>query len=292
MTKSRLRAPFPWFGGKGSPKIQKAILSVLPDHKQYVEPFGGAASILITKPPSPVEIYNDVDRGAVGFFRVLANPTWFPHFLSRVSMLPCSRALYDEYVRTWQSVSDPVERAVQWYYVARQSFGGSFGASWAVITTSSTRGMAQPAASWQSAVDALPQIHQRLRRVEIECCDFRDCLKRYCGPDYLAYCDPPYVGSTRKSGGYAHELTDIDHKTLIETLLTYEGSVVLSGYRTPLYRPLEDAGWQCMEVPVTCSAAGRTRASGLQGAGKVRAQQRRVECIWRNPLAVQRAPKR
>ena len=65
-----IRAPFPWFGGKAGHKIKDAILSALPPHKRYLEPFGGGASILIAKQPAEVEVYNDVNRGVVNFFRV------------------------------------------------------------------------------------------------------------------------------------------------------------------------------------------------------------------------------
>ena len=68
MRKEKIRCPFPWFGGKSSPKIKKAILAALPPHRFYVEPFGGGASILLAKTPAEVEVYNDVNRGVVNFF--------------------------------------------------------------------------------------------------------------------------------------------------------------------------------------------------------------------------------
>ena len=86
----------------------------------------------------------------------------------------------------------------------------------------------------------------------------------------------------------SHELRDEDHAALIETLLHYDGAVVLSGYHNELYAPLEATGWDCLEVDVVCCAAGRTRTSGLLGPGTVSAKQRRVECIWRNQEAMRR----
>jgi len=279
---------FPWFGGKASPKIRKAILSRLPPHTRYVEPFGGGASILISKEPCLVEVYNDVNRGAVNFFRVVSDPDYFAKFMGRVAMLPIARELFEEYARTWNSIHEPVEQAVRWYFVARQSFSGEFGNSWGTVVNSSTKGMAQTAASWQSALQALPEIHERMRRVQVECSDWRDCLARYSGSGWLAYCDPPYVLGARRAGGYAHELQDKDHQELIRTLLAYEGAVVLSGYDSPLYAPLKEAGWNLAEVDVVCNSAGRTRVSGLQGVGKVKARQARKECIWRNKEAMKR----
>lgn len=285
-----IRAPFPWFGGKGAPKIKQMILEALPPHSRYLEPFGGGASILLAKPPCAVEVYNDVNRGVVNFFRVISDAETFAKFMARASLLPVSRELYEEFVRTWPAIHDPVEQAVRWYYIARQSFGGLFGKSWGTSVTGSGR-MAQVTASWRSSFENLPQVHDRLQQVQIECCDWRDALRRFSGSGYLAYCDPPYVLGSRKAGGYEHELRDEDHAELIRTLINYNGAVVLSGYRSELYGPLAVAGWDCLEVEVVCAAAGRTRTSGLLGPGSASAKERRVECIWRNPEAMKRLSK-
>jgi DNA adenine methylase len=283
----KTRAPFPWFGGKGNLKIKNAILELIPPHEQYVEPFGGGASILIAKEPSRVEVYNDVNRGGVNFFRVISDVEYFGKFIARTSLLPVSRELYEEYMRTWPAIHAPVEQAVQWYYIARQSFGGMFGNAWGTVVNSSTGGMAQTTASWRSSFENLPKVHERMQQVQIECADWRDILKRYSGSGWLAYCDPPYVSGTRKAGGYDHELKNKDHEELIQALLKYDGAVVLSGYNNALYKPLEKANWDRHDIEVVCSAAGRTRVSGLQGKGNAKVKQKRGECIWRNPRAIE-----
>ena len=136
-----IRAPFPWFGGKAGHKIKDAILSALPPHKRYLEPFGGGASILIAKQPAEVEVYNDVNRGVVNFFRVISDVDYFGKFMARAALLPVSRELYEEYSRTWTGIHDPVEQAVRWYYIARQSFGDMFGSNWDTAVNSSCAGM-------------------------------------------------------------------------------------------------------------------------------------------------------
>ena len=283
----RLSTAFPWFGGKAMPRIKNFILKHLPPHDKYVEPFGGGASILIAKEPAGVEVYNDVNRGLVNFFRVIADVEYFGRFIARVSLLPVSRALFEEYARTWSGIHEPIEQAVRWYVMARQCFAGHL-ESWGISVNTSSKGMAQVNSSWLSSIQSLPGIHKRMQRVQIECTDWRDCLKHYAGPGWLAYCDPPYVLGARKSGGYEHELKDGDHEDLIKALMKYDGAVLLSGYNSEIYRPLIEAGWDKQEIPVVCSAAGRTRASGLQGIGNASAKQRRTECLWRNHEAVRR----
>ncbi|GIV51392.1 MAG: hypothetical protein KatS3mg038_1913 [Candidatus Kapaibacterium sp.] len=79
MTRQRYLQAFQWFGGKG-PFVHR-IVALMPPHHIYVEPFGGAATVLLNKPPSPVEVYNDIDEGLVGFFRVLSDPDLFAAIL-------------------------------------------------------------------------------------------------------------------------------------------------------------------------------------------------------------------
>ena len=276
--KKSIRAPFPWFGGKGAPKIKSAILAALPPHTRYV----GGTSILMAKEAAEVEVYNDVNRAVVSFFRVVASREYFGPFLARVREMPYSRELYEECLRTYVAIHDPVEQAARWFFVMQQSFGGIFGNSWGTGVTTS------PTGRWKSSFENLTLVHERMQSVQIECCDWRDCLKRFSGPGYLAYCDPPYVPGARKAGGYEHELRNEDHEELIRTLMSYDGAVVLSGYDSGLYAPLAEAGWDKLEVEVCCSAAGRTRYSTLRGEGQVKAKQKRVECIWRNPEAMRR----
>jgi DNA adenine methylase len=268
-------------GGKGC--FRRHLLPLLPEHTAYIEPFGGGASVLLAKAPCATETYNDVDRGLYEFFQVVSNPMLFPHFLVRVSSLPYSRELYDECRDTWHGCRDQMERVWRWFVVARQSFGGCFDASWGTCVKPCNDDRSETCASWQSIMRVLPAIHARLQRVQIECCDGVDCLKRYDGPGYLAYCDPPYVWRTRKSGRYTHEMSDDQHQALVTTLLQYRGAVILSGYASELYKPLEDAGWNRLDIETKCSVGGRTKHTCCRLASM-----KRVESIWRNPEALRR----
>lgn len=98
-------------------------------------------------------------------------------------------------------------------------------------------------------------------------------------------CDPPYIPDTRRAGSYGHDMSLEDHRDLVRLLLGLEGMAILSGYRHPVYAPLEEAGWERLDFPVACHAAGRTRASGLRGEGACLERQRRVESVWLSPRA-------
>src|SRR5690606_16389589 len=114
-----------------------------PPHHTYVEPFGGAANVLLNKPPSPVEVYNDIDSNLVTIFRVLRD---HPDELRRaLELTPYSR---EEYVRCLGPLYglDYVEKARRLIVRYRQTFRGigqkATPGQWGYSVTQSARGMA------------------------------------------------------------------------------------------------------------------------------------------------------
>jgi len=277
----KLRSPIVWFGGKGH--MVNKLLPLIPKHKIYVEPFGGGANLLIAKEPSPVEVYNDLDSGLVNFFRVLRDKEKFRQFYEQVCLIPHSREEFYYCRDTWEKEEDDVMRAVKWFVTARQSFGGIFGQSWGFSVTETVRGMPSTTSKWISAIELLPQVCDRLFRVQIEHKDFREIITAYDTEETFFYLDPPYVPYTRSSGKYNHEMSIKDHEELVEMLLKIKGKAMLSGYDNEIYNKLERNGWYKLCFDVVCSAAGRTRYTNLKGKNSGIENQRRTECVWLSP---------
>lgn len=264
--------------------MTKKLLPLLPSHKTYVEPFGGGASLLFAKPPAQVEVYNDLNSGLVNLFRVLRDEEKFKRFYRMVAMTPYSREEFDwcrENLHNCDDVDD-VDFAWRWFVVARMSFGGSFGAGWGSNVAASGRGMAISTSAWLSTIERLPDIHARLTRVQIEHTDYRKILERYDTPETFFYLDPPYVHNTRRGGKYDHEMTDEDHEELVDIIKGLSGKVLLSGYAAEIYKPLGLTGWTRRDFDVPCWSVGKTRATGIQGAGACNKNQRRIESVWMN----------
>jgi DNA adenine methylase len=273
----KLRAPIPYFGGKQL--MASKLLPLFPEHKTYVEVFGGAGSLLFAKEPSPVEVYNDIDSDLVNFMAVLRDQDMFPDFYNRACLSPYSRQEWLFCRDHLNDDPDPVERARRFFVVARFSFSGLIGSSFGICVTGSKGGMVQKASAYQGVLAILPRLSERMISVLIENRDFRDIIRLYDTESTFFYLDPPYVPETRRNGAYKHEMTSEDHGLLVEMLCGIKGKVMLSGYPSELYDSL---GWRKQEWTVTCNAAGRTRASGLQGVGKVSKLQQRTECAWMN----------
>jgi len=282
---NKLRSPIVWAGGKGN--MRKKIIPILESipHKIYCEPFGGGASILLGKKPVSVEVYNDIDSGLYDFFKVISDPELFKRFYRRVSVLPYHRQLFYDCCDNWKKEKDLIKRVSQWFVIARQSFGGVFyNNSWGLIVTSSRKNKAQMVSNWLTVIEDLPEIHARLQRVQIECRDWEFILDTYDTEDTLFYLDPPYVLSTRQRDLlYIVEMTDEEHKKLIDRVILLKGKVAISGYDNEIYRQLDDAKWQRLEWKTACHLAGRTRTSKLRGEGSALKHVSRTEVLWIKP---------
>lgn len=134
----------------------------------------------------------------------------------------------------------------------------------------------------RSAIDALPEVHERLKRAQIENCDGVRVVERYAVEGAFCYCDPPYVASTRDSGKYASEMTDEQHEALIEAMLASPAKFMVSGYDHPVYHRLDEEGWQREEFETACYVSARTKSSGIQGEGAATKSSPRTEVVWRN----------
>ena len=104
---------------------------------------------------------------------------------------------------------------------------------------------------WLGGVEALPEIAERLLRVQIENRPAIDLLSLYDSEDTLFYCDPPYVHATRgDSKAYGYEMTDVEHERLADALNEVKGKVALSNYDCELMDRLYPAPrWRKFEAP-------------------------------------------
>jgi DNA adenine methylase len=166
---------------------------------------------------------------------------------------------------------DRVRRATAFFIRARQSRQG-LGKDFATPTSRLRRGMNENVSAWWSAVEGLPEIHTRLKRVEIRNLPALDFIQKYDHPQALFYCDPPYHPDTRTvKDAYNFEMTDRDHWELLDTLSQIQGRFLLSGYNCPLYESFSSQkGWNRDQIDI----------DNKSGSGATK--QRRLECLWMN----------
>lgn len=270
-----MRAPFAYYGGKMG--MAQLIVSLLPAHDTYIEPFFGSGAVFFAKPPVTHEILNDLDGGIVTFFRVLRER---PAELEEACRLtPYARAEFDAAIMTPDL--DDLERARRFWVRVNQSFAKTAGTQtgWS-ITTGRTQA---PPRSVQGRIHRFRSCAQRLVTVSIECCDAATLVARLATPTTVVYVDPPYLAATRRGrdrqrpADYLHDMgTPEEHERLAEVLHATPATVVLSGYPSPLYERLYK-DWPRIETAVMAHSSNSVTAARGQ----------RVEVLWSNrPLGL------
>ena len=255
---------FGWYGGKYS-HLDFILPRIPNDAKHFCDVYGGSAAVLVNLPPFPVETYNDIDSELVNFFQTLRNQG--TRLIKAISLTPFSR---EELVRacTPEQGLSRLERARRFYVRARQTRTGlaqkSSEGRWAHCVLTSRAGMAGAVSRWLGSVEGLPQIVQRLQRVQIEHTPALEAIRRYDAEDTVFYLDPPYVHAARgDAAAYGHEMTDGEHEDLAGALNRIRGRAILSGYRTNLYDRLF-AKWRRIDAPERlCRAVRKPRRESL-----------------------------
>jgi DNA adenine methylase len=243
------------------------IISNFPPHKIYVEPYGGAASVLMQKPRAYSEVYNDLAGEVVTLFKVLRDPVQASELERLLRLTPYSRKEYEGAFASSQEALETCRRLVF------RSFAGHAGAATHGRKTGfrndTRRAFQVPAVDWLKFPDALEAMTRRLQGVVIESRPALDVLASYDGPDTLFYLDPPYPKGTRDSGDdYLFELTDEQHRALAERSHALAAMVVISGYACDLYDVELYADWHRVER--------KTFAEGARA---------RTEVLWINEAA-------
>jgi DNA adenine methylase len=264
-----------YHGGKF--RLAPKIIAHFPEHRVYVEPFGGAASVLMRKPRSDFEVYNDLDGDVVNVFRVLREPAAANRLADLLRLTPWARA---EFELSYEPADGPVERARR---TIVRCFMGHGTTSRRKNRTGFRAGSHPNRAGggfgdWRGYHDAIPAFVDRLQGVVIEERDAFELLARHDAADALFYVDPPYVEATRTSirgpGDNdrcyrADMINDDDHRRLAAALCELEATVVVSGYPCPLYDDELYGGWQ------------RRVFNARADAGVAR-----TEVIWTKPAGV------
>ncbi|TKI02221.1 DNA adenine methylase [Martelella alba] len=259
----RVHAPaIRYHGGKF--RIAPWIISHFPAHACYVEPFGGGAGVLLQKPRSYAEVYNDLDSDIVNLFRVLRDPELNSQLRDACLLTPYAR---EEFYAAYDPGDTPLERARRTVVRATMGFGSGAANKRTGFRGDSKRKYATAADCWARYPTNLSALCQRLQGVIIENKDALTVMRAHDAATTLHYIDPPYLPETRvwRGGAYRHEMDVFGHEQLLAVARTLVGHVVISGYDSELYNDYL-SGWETYKKESRISAG---RGTAL-----------RIECLW------------
>ena len=256
-----------YYGGKWN--LAPWIISHFPAHKNYVEPCGGAASVLLQKPRSSLETYNDLDGKVVNFFRVLRDRP--DELIHKLRLTPWARMEYESSLSPCETCDDVEQARLFWCSIAMSLNAGSALRS-PCMRFSTDDQKAAEAYSRPDVLESLYKVADRLSTVQIENRPALRVIEQYDNDRTLTYFDPPYVSNTRtEDQTYTLEWNDVDHVAAAELLNECSGYIAISGYACQLYADLYEArGWSRVDKE-TQANKGSTR----------------IESLWLSPRTVE-----
>jgi len=244
-----LNSPIKWMGGKY--RLRKAIVRMIPKHICYCEPFGGAGWVLFEKNPSEVEVYNDINKELVNFFKIIRNNP--VEFIERTNDLLISRDLFQGFRETNPLMMSEVDRAVRFYYLLHFSFGAKM--KHFIITP-----LKKPPRVLERVKEEANLVRNRLINTVIENRDYGEIIKSYDRSSTFFYCDPPYYELTDYRSQGSGPFGNQDHIRLRDCLSGIQGKFLLSINDHPETRKLY-AGFNIEEVKVRYSICKSDKGS-------------------------------
>jgi DNA adenine methylase len=262
------------------PRVAKPNAPVTddPGWLHYVEPFAGGLSVLLANDPEGIsEVVNDLNYELSNFWCALQSAEAFAEFKRRVDATPFSQGEFEgahiDPPMTFDKLGGMTARAVNFFIRCRQSLSGRMDSFTGITRLRARRGMNAEVSAWLNAIEGLPAVHDRLKRVLVLNRDALDVIRSEDGPRTLFYLDPPYLHETRattKEYG-SHEMSDGQHLELLTALTHIKGRFMLSGYRSKMYDlAAENGGWTRHDFETANHASG----------GKEK--RRMTECLWCN----------
>jgi DNA adenine methylase len=227
MDGENMQSPIKWIGGKRN--LANTIVSMIPKHKTYIEPFAGAGWIFFKKEKANVEILNDINGDLINFYKIIKLMP--DEFCNEYQLLPKSKELFENFViQDVNNISD-LERAVRFYYLLMLNFGGRFNR---FTFTPRNDGIKQ--INFDKLPDTIKKAHNRLRDTYIERTDYKNIIKKWDKEDSFFFIDPPYLTTTEND--YEESFDEYKYQELFELLSNLKGKFLLTTDDEPLLRDL------------------------------------------------------
>lgn len=238
-TEQQLKTPLTYYGGKQT--LAPLIISLIPEHILYGEPFTGGAAVFFHKPPSKVEVLNDTNGELMNFYKVTRD-----RFRSLQKMIQSTLHSRDSFRKAEviyhnPDLFDELRRAWAVWVICTLSFAakmdGPYGYDKVQDTTS--KKIDNKRAGFTDAY------RKRLEKVQIECADALYIIRSRDHDGAFFYCDPPYIGSNM---GHYKGYTEADYDGLLSLLSGIKGKFLLSSYPSEiLEKYIKKHKWSCIK---------------------------------------------
>lgn len=247
-----MRTPITYYGGKQ--QLAAKIISMMPAHKIYCEPFFGGGAVFFEKPKAGIEVINDTNEMLINFYSVCR-----AKFNKLQSMVRMTLHSESEFIRArdiyrGRLQGNDVEKAWALWVMANECHAGSLYGGWKFCNGTAGTHFGRVFKNKRDSFNQ--QLYERLSEVQISCRDALKVIKNRDGPETFFYLDPPYPGAVQ---GHYYGYTEKNLADLLEILSTTKGKFILSNYWTETLRAaVEKSGWNSKEIKVTTHTAANT----------------------------------
>jgi DNA adenine methylase len=235
-----MKTPITYYGGKQ--KLAKVILSLIPEHICYVEPFFGGGAIFFAKEPSQAECINDINGFVINFYKVLKQN--YNELKKMLDITLDSRQQYNEARNIYDNPNEynDIEKAWAFWVLSQLSYCSSLLKGWGFERKTNNKVL-----SIKNKIDNFIEIYSdRLRLTQIECNDAIKVINNFDSEDTFFYLDPPYYNADM--GPYKGYTID-DYKILLETIMGIKGKFLLSSYPSQILEEYKTINkWNQLEI--------------------------------------------
>lgn len=245
-----MKTPITYYGGKQ--RMVGLILSLIPKHRLYCEPFAGGAAVFFAKEKSEMEVINDLNGDVVNFYQVCK--TDFNKLEKLIRATPHSRKIHAETqeILKHQENHHKVKRAWAFWAQTNMSYSAKIYGGYAFERKS--EGTLRKFVNKKLRFSK--EIADRLDWVSIECNDALQVIKSRDTEDSFFYCDPPYFNSEM---GHYKGYTEKDFNNLLELLSKIKGQFLLSSYPSEiLTRYTEKNKWSFHNLQKSVGVSDKT----------------------------------
>jgi DNA adenine methylase len=235
-----MKTPITYYGGKQ--KLAKVILSLIPEHICYVEPFFGGGAIFFAKEPSKVECINDINVFVINFYKVLKQN--YNELKGMLDITLHSRQQYNEARNIYKNPIEynDIQKAWSFWVLSQEAYGTKMLGGWGFGRGSNTKAL-----NIKNKIDNfIEDYSDRLRLTQIECNDAIKVITNFDSEDAFFYLDPPYYNADM--GPYKGYTID-DYKKLLETIAGIKGKFLLSSYPSQILEEYKNTNkWNQLEI--------------------------------------------
>ena len=235
-----MKPPLTYFGGKQ--KLAKHILSLIPKHNLYCEPFFGGGAIFFAKPPSEMEVINDTNGDLIHFYAVVKKNCRKLEKEIKATLHSREHHMAAKMVLGFPYLFNDIKRAWAIWVLANESYSSRLDSDWGYDRKRNTS-----AKRLHNKRESFSKVYsERLERTELESTDALRVIQTRDSDQSFFYCDPPYFNSGM---GHYKGYTEQDFENLLKLLSSIKGKFLLSSYpSTLLSKYIKKHKWYSKEI--------------------------------------------